>query len=486
MLRGGGSGLKYCVIRNRLLACCFIASLGAAPWSAPSWAQQAAPTPTEPGQDLLRRQREIEDAGRAGRSVTTPARRVEYQEVLERPNDVALNFGWAQTQVERGDIKGAANTLERILLIAPNQAPIRLLYAIVLYRLERLQEAERELDQLQGLPMAASLQAEIGRYRRDIAFARKQTKFTATLSLGMQYDWNRNSSPRSGEAQFLDLRFPVAAADRRGSDWQIQSIGRIEMSHALEGQDNDRITAGATYLRGDQARRSDYDLQLGSVEFGGVIDFAPTWLVPNFFARHIALANQRYGRVEGASLRVEQRFSGRFQIYGFGEGENQTYTRISRSTRAPQRSGFQSTLGAGAIWVAAPAHRLSLEAAGVWKNARERHESYSGPTATFTHTWLLGQGMFLVTSLSGEANAYDEPDRLVSSRTRRDTIGRARTTFGVPVALFIENERISQSEALRDLTFFVSVEGQRALSNIVGNSYDNYRFALGFTKRWDF
>jgi hypothetical protein len=56
----------------------------------------------------------------------------------------------------------------------------------------------------------------------------------------------------------------------------------------------------------------------------------------------------------------------------------------------------------------------------------------------------------------------------------------------VPVGLFIENERISQSESLRDLTFFVSFEGQRALSNIVGNSYDNYRFALGLTKRWDF
>jgi hypothetical protein len=447
-------------------------------------AQQIAPTPAD--QDLLRRQQEIEEAGRAGRSVTTPPRSVEFEEVLRRPNDVALNFAWAQTQVQRGDIKGAANTLERILLLAPAQAPIRLLYAIVLYRLERLQEAERELAQIEALPMAASLRAEIERYRRDIAYARRQTKFTATLSLGMQYDWNRNSSPRSGEAQFLDLRFPVSDRDRRASDWQIQSVGRIEMSHALEGQDNDRITAAATYVRGDQARRSDYDLQVGSVEVGGAIDFAPTWLVPNVHARRIGLANQRYGRIEGASLRIEQRFTGRFQVYGFGEGENQTYSRISRSQRAPERSGFQSTLGAGAIWIAAPEHRLSLEGAQVWKNARERYESYAGPAATLTHTWLLGQGMFLVSSLSGEFNVYDQPDPLVSARTREDRIGRLRTTFGVPVGLFIENERISQSESLRDLTFFVSFEGQRALSNIVGNSYDNYRFALGLTKRWDF
>lgn len=472
------------MIRGALAALAVHVCAVTGPQGMRAWAQQIAPSPAD--QDLLRRQQEIDEAGRAGRSVTAPSRSVEFEEVLRRPNDVALNFAWAQTQVQRGDIKGASNTLERILLIAPAQAPIRLLYAIVLYRLERLQEAERELAMIESLPMANSLRAEIDRYRRDIAYARKQTKFTATLSLGMQYDWNRNSSPRSGEAQFLDVRFPVAARDRRASDWQIQSIGRIEMSHAIEGQDNHRITAAATYVRGDQARRSDYDLQVGSVEFGGAIDFAPTWVVPNVYARRIGLANQRYGRIEGANLRVEQRFTGRFQIYGFGEGENQTYSRISRSQRAPERSGFQSTLGAGAIWIAAPEHRLGLEGAHVWKNARQEYESYGGPSATLTHTWLLGQGMFLVTSASGEFNAYDKPDPLVSARTRSDKIGRLRTTFGVPVALLIENEQISQSESLRDLTFFVSVEGQRALSNIVGNSYDNYRFAFGLTKRWDF
>jgi hypothetical protein len=471
-------------IRAALAALALQAGVVVVPQDMGAKAQQIAPAPAD--QDLLRRQQEIDEAGRAGRSVTAPSRSVEFEEVLRRPNDVALNFAWAQTQVQRGDIKGAANTLERILLIAPAQAPIRLLYAIVLYRLERLQEAERELALIEALPMASSLRAEIARYRRDIAYARQQTKFTATLSLGMQYDWNRNSSPRSGEAQFQDIRFPVSDRDRRASDWQIQSVGRIEMSHALEGQDNHRITAAATYVRGEQARRADLDLQVGSVEFGGAVDFAPTWLVPNLYARRVGLANQRYGRIEGANLRVEQRFTGRFQIYGFGEGENQTYSPISRSQRAPERSGFQSTLGAGAIWIAAPEHRLGLEGAHVWKNARQEYESYAGPTATLTHTWLLGQGMFLVSSLSGELNAYDRPDPVVSALIRSDRIGRVRTTFGVPVALFIENERISQSESLRDLTFFVSFEGQRALSSIAGNSYDNYRFAFGLTKRWDF
>ncbi|MBL8696934.1 MAG: tetratricopeptide repeat protein [Alphaproteobacteria bacterium] len=450
-------------------------------------AQQPPGERGDPSRETLRRQQELEDATRGARpTAVTPSRVVEYEEVLARPNDIDLNFAWAQTQVLRGDIKGAANTLERMLLVAPSNPRVRLLYAIVLFRLERLDEAERELAIVRDLPMEASLRSEIDRYRRDIAQARKQTRFTAQLSTAMQYEWNRNASPRSGESSFLDLRFPVASQDRRKSDWQFQNIARIEMTHDLEYQDNHRLTAAATYVRGEQARESQFDFQTGSIEFGGVIDMAPTWLVPNVYARRLRLANQNYGRVEGASLRVEERFSGRFHIYGFGEVETQNYHRTSRSTRAPERSGMQYAAGVGSGWIISPQHRLNLEVGGLLKSAHKDYESYRGPTASLVHTWLLGQGVFLVTTLGGEINLYDEPETVVSVRDRRDRIGRARTTFGVPVGVFIENEAIAQAEPIKDLTMFVSLEGTRARSTITNYSYDTFRVTLGLTKRWDF
>lgn len=452
-----------------------------------AWAQPVTPDSVNPGRETLRRQQELDEATRIQRGgVAAPPRQIEYDEVLARPDDIDLNFGWAQTQVARGDVKGAANTLERILLVAPNQARIRLLYAVVLFRLERLDEAERELVFVRGLPMDPVLRGEIDRYRREIEIAKQQTRFTASVSVATQYDWNRNVAPRSGEALLFDTRFPVAAADRRKSDWQLQTIARIEMTHDIGGQDNDRLTAAASYVRGEQAREDQFDFQVGSVEFGGAIDFAPTWVVPNLYARRLTLGNQRYGRIEGANLRVEQRFTGRFQVYGFGEAENQTYSAVSRSQRAPERSGVQVLAGVGATWIVDPSHRLNFEIGPAWKNARESFESYRGVTSTLTHTWLLGQGIFLVTALGGDANFYDEPELLVSTRKRRDHIGRVRTTLGVPLGYFINDEQLAQSVFVRDITMFVSLEGIRARSSTTNNAYDTHRVAFGVTKRWDF
>lgn len=452
-----------------------------------AWAQQVAPDAINPARDTLRRQQELDEATRIERGgVGAPTRQVEYDEVLAQPDDLNLNFGWAQTQVSRGDIKGAANSLERMLLTAPNEARVRLLYAVVLLRLERLDEAERELLVVRGLPMQPALRAEIDRYRRQIEVAKQQTRFAASVSMATQYDWNRNVSPRSGEALLFDTRFPVAAADRRKADWQLQTIARIEMTHDIGGQDNDRLTAAASYVRGEQAREDQFDFQVGSVEFGGAIDFAPTWVVPNVYARRLTLGNQRYGHIEGGSLRIEQRFTGRFHIYGFGEVENQTYGAVSRSTRAPERSGVQVLGGVGASWIVHPSHRLNFEIGPAWKNARERFESYRGLTTTLSHTWLIGQGIFLVTAFGGDANYYDEPEQLVSTRKRHDRIVRVRTTLGVPLGVFINDEQLAQGPVLRDITLFASIEGIRARSNITTNTYDNHRIAFGVTKRWDF
>ena len=46
-----------------------------------------------------------------------------------------------RAQIRRGDVRGAGATLERILLMRPDLPRIRLLYAIVLYRLDNLDEA---------------------------------------------------------------------------------------------------------------------------------------------------------------------------------------------------------------------------------------------------------------------------------------------------------------------------------------------------------
>jgi Flp pilus assembly protein TadD len=69
---------------------------------------------------------------------------VTYADVLRDPDNIELNLRFARTRVNEGNVRGAAATLERILLIDPDLAQVRLFYGVVLYRLENLDEAEKE------------------------------------------------------------------------------------------------------------------------------------------------------------------------------------------------------------------------------------------------------------------------------------------------------------------------------------------------------
>jgi tetratricopeptide (TPR) repeat protein len=123
---------------------------------------------------------------------------VTYADVLKDPDNIELNYKFAKSQVADGNLKGAATTLERILMIDPALPKVRLFYAIVLYRLGNLHEALRELEGLRKVPMTESLKAEIDLYIARIKRELRRTNWNATAGFGMQWDNNRNSAPSSG------------------------------------------------------------------------------------------------------------------------------------------------------------------------------------------------------------------------------------------------------------------------------------------------
>jgi len=96
-------------------------------------------------------------------------------------------------------VLGAAATLERILLVSPDLPQIRLTYAIVLYRLDSIDEAEVEFKKLQKLKMADSQRAEKDRFLLAIKKRRQKTKYKVTAGFGLKRDSNVNAGPRGGQ-----------------------------------------------------------------------------------------------------------------------------------------------------------------------------------------------------------------------------------------------------------------------------------------------
>jgi tetratricopeptide (TPR) repeat protein len=456
--------------------------------AAATLAQQAQPPSSviDPARQAPRRAGEIEDAARESEAqrLLRPDRIVTYEDVLANPDDVDINFAYAQIQIARGDVRSAGATLERILLINPDLPRVRLLYAIVLYRLDNIDEADRELRAVRLLEMPPSLRAELDRYLEQIALRRKRTRYTAVALLGFQYDWNRNAAAASGVNLISDLPGNLDGHSRRRQDQAIIGLTRFDATHDLGYQARHRLSGALTYYRGEQVHLSEIDLQAASAEIGGVYDASPVSIIPTVYGRRIMLANQFYSYNQGINLRAEHQLTGETQLFAFGEGERQKYRSIGESATAPDKTGPQFTLGGGANYTLSPEMRVGIEVSSIRKFAARNYQSYDGETMTLSHTWFLGDGMFLLSSLNGEIDRYEESDPSVSSMTRRDRIGRARMTFGLPVANLVDEE--GTIPFLRDFTLLIIGEATRQVSNLTNYTYNNRRAGIGLSKRWEF
>lgn len=420
-----------------------------------------------------------------GDSLLRPTRVVTFLDVLANPDDVELNFAYAQLQIARGDVRGAAATLERILFVDPDLPRVRLLYAIVLFRLDQLDEAEREFRTVRDLDMPDSLRAEIERYSREARLRRQSTRTTATLSFGQFWDSNVNSAPRRGQSLASDLELKLDESSLRTSDFGSQTLVRLDMSHDAGYQARHRWLVGARYLREDYQRMERYVPQLGGVDGGLAVDLAPFTLTPMLYANHYRIAKQQAVNAVGLRVRLDYAPTGTIQLYGFQEIERQRYYPIALSSVAPDDTGTQYATGLGAAAQYRPDMRLSLEVARTRKLAVHGYRSSAGHALTLGHTWLLGGGAFATLEGYWRVDSYDSGDATISETTRRrDRPLEARAMLGVPVALVLDPEGVS--DMLRDLTFTAAARLARNGSNIVNYEYHRDRYSVALVKRIEF
>jgi tetratricopeptide (TPR) repeat protein len=410
---------------------------------------------------------------------------VTFLDVLANPDDIDLNFAYAQVQVARGDVRGAAATLERVLLIDPDLPRVRLLYAIVLFRLDQLDEAEREFQTLRGLDMPDSLRAELDRYSREARLRRQATRTTVTLSFGQFWDSNVNSAPRRGQSLASDLELKLDESSLRTSDFGTQTLVRIDMSHDAGYQARHRWLLGARYLREDYQRMERYVPQLGGVDGGIAIDLAPFTLTPSLYANHYRIAKQQAVNSAGLRLKLDYALTGSSQVYGFQEFERQLYYPIALSSAANADTGMQYSSGLGFASQYQPDKRISIEVARVRKVALSGYRSSFGHSLTVGHTWLLGGGAFAQIEGYWRVDNYDSGDATVSENTRRrDRPLEGRALVGVPVSLVFDPD--GASDLLRDLIFTASARLARNGSNLVNYEYHRDRYSIALVKRIEF
>lgn len=444
--------------------------------AAPAYAQNAAPNVDRESQDASRRGAAERKAAELSEKAAQGREDITFESILAAPGDLDLNERFARQQINAGDLRGAATTLERILILAPGRDRTRLLYAAVLYRLDALQDAERELRVVLGRLAPADVISEAKGYLKLVEGRRRRTHFDARVTLGYGYDDNRNSAAESGRNLLFGNPITLNPDSQRRSDTNVSFSGALGISRDFGGAKPQKAFGSVGYYRGEQTLVNVLDLQAYSASAGLALRWRGFELTPVAGFDHVLLSQSTYLRNYWESLRVSRRVRPRLQAFAELRHDDQGFVRTRYIPTAVERTGHQWDLSAGLSWAASPRDRLGLTLLHRRKYAVTVAQAYRRESVGAEYTRLLGRGMFAAALLTAQFDRYDRPDRTLSSQGRSDDALIGQLLFGAPLSVLWK--------PLAGFNATLGYERFKQISNLINYAYTNNRLTAMVSYKW--
>lgn len=415
---------------------------------------------------------------------------VNYADVLAHPDDIDLNYRYALQQAKAGDVRGAATTLERILLVNPNLPQVRLLYAIVLFRLDSMEESQREFQAVRQMSIPADVRAQVDDYLAQIELRQKLTRFSASLSLGVDFNTNRDFQPNS------DIRLaggtPFTVSPGRHDVGRL-AIGTFEAHRDLQTQNRDELLLRSTLYYDNQVQVTTQNLKAGIFEAGVVLPRDIATFTPTITYTNIDLANHNFMDAPGAKLLTERKIDAKTDAYLLLQVDHQHFFENPVATTIVAQSGWRYNSQVGVNYTLTPTMRIGATYRYTIDRAIDRGPGFDNEDSFRTnelgvnHTWLLGDGQFLLSSATYGIDSYDQPDPTISPDSRRDNTFRLRSTYGTPLQTAFDALSLGAlPKNFGNILFTLTLEGTWAQSTITNFAYTNYKVESLLTKRWEF
>jgi hypothetical protein len=407
---------------------------------------------------------------------------------------VDLNFRYAKAQLARGDARGAVGTLERILLVTPNLPSVRMVYAIVLFRLDSMDEAEREFRTLSKAKLAPELKAQIDKFLSEIVQRRQRSRYKVQLTFGGQYDTNRNSAPRGNRIEVGGVPFTVVGRSRKQDDFALLGVLTGEVVQDLGLQAPHEFIASATYYHDEQFSIDSQDTQVASFTFGPRLRFGKLTVTPQLGYSRLALSREKLYEGQTGNVLLETpnvlpwgKVDGYFKA-GYTSEEFRT---TRENTSADNLDGHRYDADAGLKFRLDSANLLNVDVGWFRKIAFGNSDEFHGFKAGLTHTWLIGDGAFLVSSAEYNKKEY-RANSTAAFKVRHDRGARFRFTYGRPISTLLNESAFGAGvgakvyDFVKDITWTGTGEIFDQESNIINFDYINFKAQTLLTKVWKF
>ena len=204
-----------------------------------------------------------------------------YQKSLQGVIDDASNpersFDFVEAAIAAGDLRGAAAALERILLIDPRLANIRLELGVLYMRMGNDALAQYHINEALHAPnVPQTVRARAERLLARASSQARRNTFRFEAGLGFRNDSNANAGPSGDEVFVMDpftfqpMLVPIGAGGET-SDSALDLSLRLSHSFAFSGG-----SSWDTTLSGYSVRYSDLD---GLDQYSFALETGPTWVI---------------------------------------------------------------------------------------------------------------------------------------------------------------------------------------------------------------
>lgn len=419
--------------------------------------------------------------------------RIPFGAILQDPDNLDLTVAYARQEIDAGNLPGASAALERLLILYPAENTVRLLYAVTLFRLDQVAEAEREFAAVDP----GQLSGEDLRVFEELTERTRRRLRTLTgnlgLTVGLQYDSNRDNFPLGGtfQVEIPGLGPSVIDSDEDGEDdFGVFGIidGRID--YKPPSQTVQRLSLEFTALAVEQFDLDEFDVVSGFISGSAFIDATVVDLEPRVVYRQIQLGDDRYLRAGEGGVRIQRAIGNNNRLIAFADlaGGFDDFAPVEADEFADEKTGPFFAASAGVIWT--PTERLGVLARYNFTErfAEEDFEAFTTHGVSVTAQYLLTNATALRASLGYAHSDFGGPDPFVSTTTTQDDDAfSARLGMLVRADALLEGAGIEDPvEATKNLSLNLGFGYRRVFSNLDNFEFQNFRFEASLTKRFFF
>ena len=281
---------------------------------------------------------------------------VTWMDLLEAPDDAALNQQFISERIEAGDVPAALSAVERLINLRPADIQLRLLRAELLVSLGNDTLAIGEIDALAQLPLAPEQSARVDELRQAIESRAQRWRTIVSTSIGLSGSDNANSYPSSGLLEFR----PTGATENSTSTYEtfggaektIREVATnasvsVAATYEFANQDRDSATIGAAHNM-SRGRKYEYLTNSSSTVFAGAslrlgnVTLSSSLRVSETLAKTAADTN-----TTGGGLSVNYTLPGSLQSYAAANYNIVNKVSSAAFTTADQSDGHSRAYRAG-------------------------------------------------------------------------------------------------------------------------------------------